>query len=120
MFQQETNKERCKSSGDTAHPGISHCQESKVDNHKQPDSGLSSRDQRRGQWQNDMGKRRNLSKKVNYQEKAHLSDWGYQQSPQGILKLNKDIFLTMDVFSVNKILFLITFTWKIDLTATSH
>ena len=57
-----------------------------------------------------MGKRRNLSKKVNYQEEAHLSDWGYHQSPQGILKLNKDILLTMDVFSVNKILFLITFT----------
>ena len=49
MFQQETNKERCKSSGDTAHPGISHCQESKVDHHKQPDSGLSSGDRIRGQ-----------------------------------------------------------------------
>ena len=33
---------------------------------------------------------------------------------------NKDLFLTMDVFFVNKIPFLITFSRNIDFTATSH
>ena len=40
--------------------------------------------------------------------------------PKEFLKLNKDVFLTMDVFFVNKIPFLITLRRKIDFIATSH
>ena len=40
--------------------------------------------------------------------------------PKEFLKPNKDLFLTMDIFFVNKILFLITLIRKIDFTATSH
>ena len=37
-----------------------------------------------------------------------------------VLKLNKDLFLTMDIFLVNKIPLLITLSHKIDVTDTGH
>ena len=37
-----------------------------------------------------------------------------------ILKLQKDVFLTMDIFFVNKISLFLTLSHKIDFTATSH
>ena len=40
--------------------------------------------------------------------------------PKDFFKLNKDVFLTMDIFFVNRILFLITPSRKIDFTARSH
>ena len=40
--------------------------------------------------------------------------------PKEFLKLNKDIFLTMDIFFVNKIKFLITLRRNIYFTATSN
>ena len=40
--------------------------------------------------------------------------------PEEFLKLNKDVFLTIDIYSVNNILFLITLNRNIDFTATSH
>ena len=40
--------------------------------------------------------------------------------PKELLKLNRDVFLTMDIFCVNKIPFLITLIRKIEFTATSH
>ena len=42
------------------------------------------------------------------------------RAPEEFLKLNKDVLLTMDIFFVNKIPFLIILSRKIDFTATSH
>ena len=40
--------------------------------------------------------------------------------PKDFFKLNKDVFLTMDIFFVNKIPLLIKLSCKIDFTDTSH
>jgi hypothetical protein len=40
--------------------------------------------------------------------------------PKEFLKLNKDVFLTMDIFFVNKVIFFLTLSRKIDFTAVNH
>ena len=40
--------------------------------------------------------------------------------PKKFLKPNKDVFLTMDIFFVDEIPFLMTLSRNIDFTATSH
>ena len=67
-----------------------------------------------------MEKRRTISKRVKDQDKSHTSEWGSNQIPQGILKLNNYVFLTTDIYFVNKKPLLITLSRKIDFTTTSH
>jgi hypothetical protein len=42
------------------------------------------------------------------------------QLPPEIKEQNKEMFLTLDVFFVNKIPFLVTLSWKIVLTTANH
>ena len=72
--------------GVTTHPGIFYCQLSELDHHNQPDSRLSSRDQRCGKCPIDMVKRSAFIKIGNDQEESHTSELGYHQSPQGVFK----------------------------------
>ena len=54
------------------------------------------------------------------QSKSKQVDWFNLKVPTEYLKLGKEVYLTCDVFFVNKITFFITLSRKIDFTATAH
>jgi hypothetical protein len=54
------------------------------------------------------------------QSKMHPVARDYVKVPKDLLKLHKEVFLTTDIFFVNKIHFLLTLSRKICFTAVNH
>jgi hypothetical protein len=52
--------------------------------------------------------------------KTHLVARDYVKVPKELLKLHKEVFLTTDIFFVNKIYFFLTLSRKICVTAVNH
>jgi hypothetical protein len=52
--------------------------------------------------------------------KRHPSAMDYVKVPKELLKLHKEVFLTTDIFFVNKIPFSLTLSQKICFTAVNH
>jgi hypothetical protein len=54
------------------------------------------------------------------QSKTHPVAKDYVMVPKELMKLHKEVFLTADIFFVNKIPFFLTFSRKICFTAVNH
>jgi hypothetical protein len=91
-----------------------------VDHPQQPDQGLSGHGQRHSSCLQDLGEYIAALKGKTTRSKSTPVARDFVKVPMEMMKLHKEVYLTMDIFFLNKIPFFLTLSRKICFTAVNH